>query len=145
MKKKIYNVGYTTGVFDLFHVGHLNVLRKSKELCNNLVVGITTDELTIEMKDRKPIIPFSERQEIVKSIKYVDEVVPKVTNDNILDVWETLRFDVLFKGDDWKNTEKGLRLENELKKIGVQIHYFPYTKETSSSIIRSVLDGVIHR
>src|SRR5699024_10734653 len=102
MKDKI--IGYATGVFDLFHIGHLNILKKAKENCDYLIVGVTTDEITFEMKKSLPIIPFDERLEIVKSIKYVDKAIAKNDIDNI-QAWKQLQFNVFFKGDDWKGTE----------------------------------------
>jgi len=131
-------IGYTTGVFDLFHIGHLNILKRAKEQCDVLIVGVTTDEVTMEMKGKKPIIPFEERFEIVNSIKYVNSVVAKSTVDNI-ESWEELRFDVYFKGDDWKGTDKGRMLEKDFGIFGVEIKYFPYTKGTSSTKLRKVL------
>jgi glycerol-3-phosphate cytidylyltransferase len=142
MEEKKFKVGYTTGVFDLFHIGHLNILKRAKEMCDFLIVGVTTDELTLEMKNKASIIPFIERVEIVKGIRYVDKVVPKI-NTSTIDAWQTLQFDVIFKGDDWKNTEKGNKLEMELKEVGAEIWYFPYTDSTSSTVIRKALDEIV--
>lgn len=138
MNKKI---GYTTGVFDLFHIGHLNILKRAKEHCDILIVGVTTDEVTEQMKNIKPIIPFEERQEIVQSIKYVDKVVAKTSVDNI-EAWFDLKFNIYFKGDDWKDTEKGNKLEEDFKKYGVEIKYFPYTQGTSSTKLREILEKI---
>jgi len=138
MNKKI---GYTTGVFDLFHIGHLNILKRAKEQCDILIVGVTTDEVTEQMKNIKPIIPFEERQEIVQSIKYVDKVVAKTSVDNI-EAWSDLKFNIYFKGDDWKDTEKGNKLEEDFKKYGVEIKYFPYTQGTSSTKLREILEKI---
>lgn len=135
MSKKI---GYTTGVFDLFHIGHLNILKNAKSKCDHLIVGVSTDEVVQEYKDKKPIIPFEERIEIVKAIKYVDEVVPQESMDKFK-AWENLHFDVLFHGDDWKGTEMWNKLEKEFAEVGVEIVYFPYTKQTSSSQLREAL------
>lgn len=132
-------VGYTTGVFDLFHIGHLNILRNAKLECDYLIVGITTDELSIETKGKRPIIPFAERMEIVQHVTFVDEVVPQ-TNYDKLEAWNNLHFNRMFVGDDWKGTEKWKNLEREFKKIGVEIVYFPYTKHTSSSKLREILE-----
>ncbi len=140
MKKKLI-VGYTTGVFDLFHVGHLNILKNAKAMCDFLIVGVTTDEVTIAMKGKPPIIPFDERISIVENIKYVDKAVPKTTTDNLV-AWEELKFNVFFKGDDWKNTPKGIELENRLSPFGVEVKYFPYTPNTSSSLLRKVLENL---
>lgn len=135
-------IGYTTGVFDLFHIGHLNILKKAKEQCDYLIVGVTTDEITFLMKDKMPIIPFKERIEIVESIKYVDKAVAKEDVDN-LSTWAELRFNVFFKGDDWKGTEKGYQLESDLAKFNVAVSYFPYTEGTSSTELRKVLQKVL--
>jgi len=132
-------IGYTTGVFDLFHIGHLNILRNAKLECDHLIVGVTTDELSQEEKGRLPIIPFSERLTIVESIKYVDTVVPQVNYDK-MEAWNNLKFNVMFVGDDWKGTDKWIKLEMDFLKFGVKISYFPYTKQTSSSKIRKILD-----
>lgn len=136
MKK--YKIGYTTGVFDMFHVGHLNILKKAKEQCEYLIVGVSTDELVQKSKNKNPIIPFDERVEIIKSIKYVDEVVPQI-NKNKMEAYERYKFDVMFVGDDWKGTESFNKWEDELKKKGSTIIYFPYTKGTSSTILREKL------
>ena len=136
MNKQI--VGYTTGVFDLFHIGHLYLLKNARKICDFLIVGVTTDEISEIMKGRKPIIPFSERVEIVRSIRYVDEVVPKESTNNAL-AWEKIKFDIMIKGDDWKGTQKGDDLEAELSSIGVSLQYLRYTKHTSSSILREAI------
>jgi len=132
-------IGYTTGVFDLFHIGHLNILRNAKLECDYLIVGITTDELSLKEKGRTPVILFSERMTIVESIKYVDSVVPQVNYDKI-EAWNNLKFNIMFVGDDWQGTEKWNMLDDKFKKLGVKISYFPYTKQTSSSKIRKILD-----
>lgn len=134
-KKKI---GYTTGVFDLFHIGHLNILKKAKEHCDYLIVGVTTDDLAL-YKKKQPVIPFKERIEIVESIKYVDMVIPQ-TNMNKMEAWELYRFDVMFVGSDWKGTEKWIEYEKQFSKIGVSIVYFSYTQETSSTKLREALE-----
>ena len=135
MKK--YNVGYTSGVFDMFHVGHLNILQNAKKYCDYLIVGVTTDEL-VSYKNKQAIIPFEERLKIVENIKYVDKVVAQV-NMNKLEAWNALEFDVVYVGDDWKGTDKWNEIENEFKKINVDVVYFPYTKGTSSTILRDTL------
>ena len=132
-------VGYTTGVYDLFHIGHLNILRKAKMHCDYLIVGVTTDELSITRKNKVPVVPYSERVEIVKSIMYVDQVVPQTHMDK-LKAWEELQFDIMFVGDDWKGTEKWIELEKQFSQKGVEIVYFPYTEHTSSTKLRTVLD-----
>ena len=137
-------IGYTTGVYDLFHVGHLNILRNAKLECDYLIVGITTDELSENKKGKKPIIPFSERMAIVESIKYVDMVVPQ-TNYDKFEAWNNLKFNIMFVGDDWKGSEKWNKLESEFSDLGVKIHYFPYTKQTSSTKLRAVLDAIYNK
>lgn len=131
-------IGYTTGVFDLFHIGHLNILRSSKKYCDYLIVGVTTDEITKIMKGKYPVIPFEERKQIVESIKFVDLVVAKDSLSNII-AWEKNNFNVMIKGDDWKDTIKGQQLEKELDRISVNIIYLPYTKKTSSTFLKEVL------
>lgn len=132
-------IGYTTGVFDLFHIGHLNILRNAKLECDHLIVGITTDELSKKEKGRIPVIPFSERMTIIESIKYVDSVIPQVNYDKI-EAWNNLKFNIMFVGDDWQGTEKWNLLEKKFLELDVKISYFPYTQHTSSSKIREILD-----
>lgn len=136
MKK--YRMGYTTGVFDMFHVGHLNILRRAKEQCDYLIVGVSTDELVQKYKHKNPIIPFEERKEIVKAIEYVDQVVEQEDRDKFK-AWEKLKFDVMFVGDDWKGNTLFVEVEQMLKEVGVDVVYFPYTKDTSSTILREKL------
>ncbi|MFR1380508.1 MAG: adenylyltransferase/cytidyltransferase family protein [Clostridium neonatale] len=136
MKK--YKVGYTTGVFDLFHIGHLNLLKKSKEMCEYLIVGVSTDEL-VKYKNKKPVIPFEERIEIVNAIKYVDKVVPQENMDK-LSAYNKYNFNVMFVGDDWKGTGKWNKIEKDLKEVGCELVYFPYTKGTSSTLINETLN-----
>lgn len=133
MKK--YKKGYTTGVFDLFHIGHLNILKKAKEHCDYLIVGVSTDELVWNYKEKYPVIPYEERVAIVEAIKYVDEVVPQVNRDKF-EAWENIDFDVMFVGDDWKGSKLFNEVENKFKEVGVDIVYFPYTQGTSSTILR---------
>lgn len=133
MKK--YKIGYTTGVFDMFHVGHLNILSKSKELCDKLIVGVTTDELA-KYKNITPIINFDNRKRIISAIKYVDEVVPQLTM-NKLEAQSKYKFDVIFVGSDWKGTEKWNKIEGDFKKINVDVVYFDYTIEVSSTSLRN--------
>jgi len=132
-------IGYTTGVFDLFHIGHLNVLRRAKLECDYLIVGVTTDELAESRKKKRPIIPFNERLEIVAHIDFVDEVVPQ-TNMDKMEAYQNLKFDKMFVGDDWKGSESWTKLEKEFAKLGVEIIYFPYTQHTSSTKLREVLE-----
>lgn len=135
MKK--YKKGYTTGVFDLFHIGHLNILKRAKEQCEYLVVGVTVDEL-VSYKNKKAVIPHEERMAIVESIKYVDQVVPQENMDKMA-AWEKYKFDVMFVGSDWKGTEKWNEFERQFNAIGVDIVYFPYTQGTSSTQLREVI------
>ncbi len=137
-------IGYTTGVYDLFHIGHLNLLRNAKALCDKLIVGVTTDELLLEYKNKKPVIPFVERCEIVRSIKYVDVVVAQ-HNMNKLEAWSKLKFNIMFVGDDWHNTEKWEAIENELKSNHIKIIYFPYTVGTSSTLLNETLKDLRNR
>lgn len=130
-------VGYTTGVFDLFHIGHLKLLKRAKSLCDYLIVGVSTDEL-VRYKHKSPVIPFEERIEIVQSIKYVDTTVPQ-ENMNKFEAWKKLKFDVMFVGDDWYNTEKWEKFEKQFNEVGVKIIYLPYTKGTSSTLINEIL------
>ena len=132
-------IGYTSGVYDLFHIGHLNLLRNAKAMCDKLVVGVTTDELMAEYQKHKTIIPFTERCEIVRSIQYVDAVVPQYTMDK-MGAWERLKFDVVFVGDDWFQTPKWEKIEADFKAVGVRVVYFPYTKGISSTILNGILE-----
>lgn len=131
-------IGYTTGVFDLFHVGHLNILKKAKSCCDYLIVGVSTDELVYDYKHKYPVIPYNERVEIIKSIRYVDEVVEQKNMDKY-EAWKNLHFNKYFHGDDWKNTELYKQAEEKFEKEGVQVVYFPYTTGTSSTIIKNFL------
>jgi len=133
-------VGYTTGVFDLFHVGHLNVLRAAHALCNRLIVGVSTDELTMEYKKKKPFIPFAERIEIVRAIKYVDLAVSREIYDKY-EEWKRLKFNVLFVGDDWYEKENWKHYEAELAREGVKVVYLPHTPGTSSTELKKKLGG----
>ncbi len=135
-------IGYTAGVYDLFHIGHLNLLRNAKLACDYLIVGITTDELSESKKGKRPVIPFAERMAIVEGIRYVDMVVPQ-TNYDKMEAWNNLKFNVMFVGDDWKGSDRWVKLEKDFADVGVEISYFGYTRNTSSSKIRKVL-GVIY-
>jgi len=135
---KSVNIGYTTGVFDLFHIGHLNILRRAKEHCDYLIVGVSTDELVQQYKQKWPVIPFEERMAIVNALKYVDQVVPQDHRDKY-QAWEELKFNKMFVGDDWKGTPFFTHLENKFKLVGVEVVYFPYTPGTSSTIVTAKL------
>jgi glycerol-3-phosphate cytidylyltransferase len=132
---KQHKIGYTTGVFDLFHVGHLNILKRAKEQCEFLIVGVSTDELVMEYKNKKPVIPFADRAEIIEGIKYVDMVVPQV-NRHKFSAWENLKFDVMFVGDDWKGSALFSEVEKKFEIVGVEIVYLPYTKGVSSTELK---------
>ena len=132
-----FKIGYTAGVFDLFHIGHLRLLNKAKKQCQKLIVGVTTDEL-VSYKFKKAVIPFEERIEIVSCIKFVDEVIPQISMDKMA-TWKKIKFDAMFVGDDWKGTDKWFQYEKEFRKVGVSIIYLPYTHGTSSTLINQIL------
>jgi glycerol-3-phosphate cytidylyltransferase len=133
-------IGYTSGVYDLFHVGHLNLLKNAKSLCDKLIVGVTSDEL-VSYKNKKAVIQHSERMEIVRNIRCVDAVVPQNDMDKFK-MWERLKFDVMFVGDDWFESDKWKELDKKFEKVGVKIIYFPYTKGVSSTLINRTLDNL---
>ena len=130
--------GYCPGVFDLFHIGHLRIIERARAHCDQLVVGVVTDEVTIEAKGRPPVVPFDERFAIVSALRMVDEVIADTQRDKFL-MWPEVKYDVLFKGDDWKGTPKGDRLESDLDVVGARVQYFPYTATTSSTMLREFL------
>lgn len=132
-------VGYAAGAFDLFHVGHLNILRHAKENCDVLIAGVVSDEMLREVKGVEAMIPTHERAEIVRHISFVDAVHVETVPDK-LDTWRQVGFTHFFKGDDWRGTEKGLRLEREFADVGVEVVYFPYTAHTSSTQLRTAID-----
>lgn len=138
-EKKI--VGYTTGVFDMFHIGHLNILRRAKEQCDYLIVGVSTDDLVMSYKNKKPIIPFEERIEIVRAIRYVDEVIPQ-TSMNKMEAWEKIHFDRIFHGSDWKGSEMYSKIEEEFGRIGVEMVFLPHTQGVSSTLLADVLHRI---
>jgi glycerol-3-phosphate cytidylyltransferase len=131
-------VGYAPGVYDMFHVGHLNLLRRARLGCDYLIAGVVTDEAVEVIKGQRPVVPLFERMEIVQSLRFVDEAVPDDTVDKF-EMWERLRFDVIFKGDDWRGTPKGDRMEAAFSEVGVAVSYFPYTATTSSTMLRRLL------
>ncbi len=135
----LHRVGYAPGVYDLFHVGHLNILRHARSQCDYLVAGVVSDEMAQLAKGRGPVVPLVERLEIVRSVRFVDAAFVETVPDK-LETWRQVRFDVLFKGDDWRGTEKGRRLEERLAAVGVEVVYFPYTVHTSSTQLRRALD-----
>ncbi|RFA08551.1 cytidyltransferase [Subtercola boreus] len=132
-------IGYAAGAFDLFHVGHLNILKHAKASCDYLIAGVVSDEMLLKNKGISPVVPLNERLEIVRHISYVDEARAEVVSDK-LETWRSIRFDVFFKGDDWRGTEKGQQLEREFAEVGVEVVYFPYTVHTSSTRLRQALD-----
>ncbi|PNV62598.1 glycerol-3-phosphate cytidylyltransferase [Clostridium sp. chh4-2] len=138
---KDYDIGYIAGVFDLFHIGHLNLVRKAKEKCNYLIVGVLTDDLVLHFKGNPPYIPFEERLEIMGAIKFVDKAVP-VTLDSIdkMAAWELYKFDCLFSGDDYVNNESWIIDKKRLNQVGSDIQFFPYTKSTSSTQIKKAME-----
>lgn len=137
MKK--YKVGYTTGVYDMFHIGHLNILKRAKEQCEYLIVGVSTDDVVKEYKHKTPIIPFDERVAIVEAIKYVDKVVPQNSMDKIV-AWEKYHFDVVFHGDDWKGSNMYEEVEKKLKEVGCDMVFLPHTDGTSSTLLTEALN-----
>lgn len=133
MKK--YKIGYTTGVFDMFHIGHLNIFKRAKEQCEYLIVGVSTDEVVETYKHKRPVIPFEERIAIVEAIRYVDKVVPQTSMDK-MEAYEALKFDALFHGSDWKGSEMYEKIVADFEKIGVDVVFLPHTDGISSTIIR---------
>jgi len=134
-------IGFTSGVYDLFHIGHLNILKKAKSMCDKLIVGVTTDELMLSYKKKKAVIPYVERAEIVSNIKSVDLVVPQQSM-NKLETWEKLKFNIMFVGDDWYDTPKWKEIENKFQEKKIKVVYFPYTKGTSSTLINNTLKNL---
>lgn len=133
-----YKVGYTTGVFDMFHVGHLNILKRAKEQCETLVVGVTTDELCYKRKNKYPIVNERERMEIVAAIRYVDKVIPQADMEKIKPVRE-LGADAVFVGSDWKGTASWDQYERDFAEVGCVVVYLDHTDGVSSSILREKL------
>lgn len=136
MKK--YKIGYTTGVFDLFHIGHLNLLRRAKEQCEYLIVGVSTDEVVQSYKHKTPVIPFAERIEIVRELKCVDEVVPQTSMDK-METWKRLHFNVMFHGSDWKNSDMYNEIIEAFKQVDVDVVFLPHTDGVSSTMIADIL------
>lgn len=130
-------IGYTSGVYDLFHIGHLNLLKNAKSMCDKLVVGVTVDDLVL-YKGKKALIPFEDRIEIVRNIKCVDAVIPQYDMDK-LSACKKLGASILFVGDDWYGTEKWEKYEKEFNQNGIKIIYFPYTRGVSSTLINNTL------
>ena len=131
-------VGYVPGVFDMFHIGHLNILRNARLACDYLIAGVVSDDRAFDAKGQAPIVPLAERLEIVSSVRFVDEAVVEDVPSK-LEMWERIRFDVIIKGDDWRGTAKGDKLERDFAAVGVEVVYLPYTMHTSSTMLRRVL------
>ncbi len=131
-------VGYAPGVFDLFHIGHLHLLRRARERCGWLIAGVVTDDVVERMKGRPPIVPFEERLQIVAALRVVDEAVPDDSPDKRA-AWHRHRFGVLYKGDDWRGTPAGTLLEAAMADVGAVVEYLPYTAHTSSTHLRAIL------
>ena len=137
-----YKVGYTQGVFDMFHIGHLNLLKNAKELCEYLIVGINSDDLVRNYKHKSPVIPEEERAEIVRNIKCVDEVIISKTLDK-MDMLNRVHFDVIFISDDWKGNDRWKRTEIEMSRNGVDVIFLPHTRTISSTILRTKISDRI--
>lgn len=131
--------GYVPGVYDMFHIGHLNILRRAREDCDVLIVGAVTDDVVERTKGKRPVVPLTERMEILASIGIVDRVVADDCGSDKMPMWQRLHFDVLFKGDDWKGTSKGDQLEASMTAVGARVVYFPYTETTSSTLLRDLI------
>lgn len=139
--KKI--IGYTTGVYDMFHIGHLNILRRAKEQCDYLIVGVSTDELVQKEKNKTPVIPWIERAEIIKAIRYVDEVVTQPDKDKLA-AWEKYHFDRMFVGSDWQGTPQWNKFEEQFAPLGVEIIYLPHTDGVSSTELTNYIKNVLN-
>lgn len=133
-----HRIGYAGGAYDLFHIGHLNILKHARSQCDYLIAGVVSDEMLQLTKGRAPIVPLAERLEIVRNISFVDEAVEENVLDK-LDAWRRHSFDIYFKGDDWKGTERARPLEAAFAQVGVTVVYFPYTMSTSSTLLRRAL------
>jgi len=125
-------IGYTTGAYDLFHIGHLNIFKNAKKFCDYLIVGVSTDELIQKYKNKTPVIPFTERKEIVQSIKYVDKVVPQTSLDKVLPAVK-VKANIVFVGSDWQNTESWIKYEAELAKHNIKVIYLPHTARLTTT------------
>ena len=136
MKK--YKVGYVQGSFDMFHIGHLNLIKNAKSICDYLIVGVNSDELMKSFKHKTPIIPEDERLEIIEAIRYVDEA-HIVRNRDRLEALDKFHYQALIMGDDWKGTDFYKKVEQQLKEKNAEVVYFPYTKTTSSTLLRDAI------
>lgn len=140
MLMKEFKIGYTTGVYDMFHIGHLNILRRAKEYCDYLVVGVTTDSLCEQRKHKVPIIPQDERVQIVSAIRYVDKVILQEDMDKLSQV-KKIGADVVFVGSDWKGTDSWIEYEKQFKEVGCKVVYLDHTDGISSSILRGIIEN----
>lgn len=140
---KKYKIGYTTGVFDMFHIGHLNILKRAKAMCDYLIVGVSTDEVVQEYKHKSPVIPFEDRLAIVEAIKYVDKAIPQTTMDKMV-AYKELHFDTLFHGSDWKDSTMYDEIEKSFSAIGVDVVFLPHTDGISSTLIRDKSDKAVN-
>ena len=138
MSEKKYKVGYTTGVYDMFHIGHLNILKKAKERCDYLIVGVSTDEVVESYKHRASIIPFEERIAIIRELRCVDQAVPQVSMDK-MEAWKKYHFDALFHGSDWKGSDMYNNMIEQFSKVGVDVVFLPHTEGVSSTLLSEVL------
>lgn len=139
----VQRIGYAAGAYDLFHIGHLNILKHAKSQCDYLIAGVVSDEMCEAVKGQRPLVPLTERLQIVQAVRFVDEAVAEVLPDKLA-TWGQLGFNVFFKGDDWRGTGKGRDLERRFADVGVEVVYFPYTAQTSSTQLRmalSILNG----
>ena len=140
LKVEHYKIGYVAGVFDLFHIGHLNLIRRAKEHCDYLIAGVLEDELVQRFKNKLPYIPFEERIQIVEAIKYVDKAVRvDITNIDKMEAWRAFQFDCFFSGDDWKDSPSWIQDQLNLREVGSDLQYFSYTKSTNSTEIRKLI------
>ncbi len=135
-------VGYAPGAYDLFHVGHLNLLRRARSECDYLIAGVVSNELCRDLKGVEPVIPLEERVAIVGAIDAVDAVHVELVPDMVV-TWQELRFQRIFKGDDWRGTPKGIDLERRFGEVGVEVVYFSYTPHTSSTLLRLALQELV--
>lgn len=140
MKK--YHIGYTQGTFDMFHKGHLNLLRNAKSMCDILIVGVNSDALVQKYKNKTPVINEKERAEIIKELRCVDDVMICETLDKTV-LWETIHFDSIFIGDDWKGNQRWVQTEKELLKVGAEVVYLKHTDGISSTLLRLVENNKI--
>ena len=134
--------GYTTGVYDMFHIGHLNIIRRAKEQCDYLIVGVSTDDLVRQEKNKSPVIPYEERAAIISSLKYVDLVIPQTDKDKFR-AWEMYHFQKMFVGSDWKGTLQWEKYEKEFTPVGVEIVYLPHTDGISSTKLTGIIKGIL--